>query len=235
MTTTMRAFMNPLTFLPVDDPISSWPLTSESILQYLCPEGTPWQPEQIAERYRQVTEQSGRLIAAPAEPRILERLVWPLRHAKGCYMLANYVGTIALAGMVSEMVVMLIFELGDVKLNSQPIDKKGQAALYGSEFEKLGQERRIKILAAHRLIDDPTAKDLNEIRFTRRRYLHLWSEEHSDLPEDASRCYGAALLLVVRLLNPQIIDGRVSINPSLMRYLQQRGIVSSEESTETST
>ena len=69
----------------------------------------------LIKRYKEISKEKVRFFAAPAEERILNKLVWPLRNAKASYMVGNYLGTIALCGMVSEMVAILLFDISDFK------------------------------------------------------------------------------------------------------------------------
>jgi hypothetical protein len=75
----------------------------------MCATGQSSEPEALAGRYREIAPEPVQLFAVPAEERILDKLIWPLRHAKASFMLGNHVGTIALGGMVAEMVAMLLF------------------------------------------------------------------------------------------------------------------------------
>jgi hypothetical protein len=59
-------------------------------------------------------------------------------------MVGNYLAVIALCGMVAEMVAILHWELSEPKLNGQPM----------SAFEKLGQERRVRVLSAYGILSD---------------------------------------------------------------------------------
>lgn len=105
-----NAWINPLAFLEVDEPWSSTQdvtPTPETILSFLCPPGTPADSASLVARYKRISTEPVRLFAAPVEPRILETLVWPLRHAKASYVIGNNLSVVALCGMVSEMVALL--------------------------------------------------------------------------------------------------------------------------------
>jgi hypothetical protein len=134
-------------------------------------------------------------------------------------MVGNYLGTISLSGMVAEMVAMLLWEITDAQINGRPMAKADETLLFGSKFEKLGQERRVAVLSAYGIIDDKTKSDFDKIREIRRRYLHLWSEEHDRLPTDGVRSFHAAVSLVVTALGQDVQEGRFVLNPRLVRYL----------------
>jgi hypothetical protein len=62
------------------------------------------------------------------------------------------------------------------------------------------------------------------IRTRRRRYLHLWSQDHERLPGDAVEVYKAGVALVVRVIGQDVVDGKLRLNPRLMKYLERSGL-----------
>lgn len=219
--------VNPLQFLEVDEPWAKLPdlkLTPERVIAFLCTPGIETELSSLADRYREISTEPKRLFAAPAEPRILEKLVWPLRHAKASYMVGNYLGTISLCGMVAEMVAGLIFDMGEIRMNDKLIKEEEQKRLFGSTFEKLSQNRRTEVLSAYGLIDVEMKAELDLIRTKRRRYLHLWSQDHELLPGDARETYHAAVGIVVRTLGQDVKDGKILLSPQLLKYLDRKGV-----------
>lgn len=214
------AWINPLTFLDAENPET---LNAEAVLRFLCTPGTDWDVAAVASRYRQIDDTEVRLFFAPAEQQILKKLIWPLREAKAAYMIGSYLGTVALCGMVAEMVAVLAFNITKVRLNDRPMTEQDQEALFGRHFERLGQERRVRVLGAYGLIADEQRKAFDAIRVARNRYLHHWSATHDDLAETARSAYGAALKLVVWVIGQQFRDGAVLLNPKLVEYLRELG------------
>lgn len=223
-----KAWINPLAFFEVDEPwartLSKTP-DCKAVLRFICTPGIESNLESLINRYREISKEPKRLFAAPAEERILTKLVWPLRHAKACYMLGNYLGTISLCGMVAEMVVILIFEISNISINSKPLDKVAEVGLFGSRFEKLGQERRVAVLRAYNLIDDDLKSHFDKIREKRRQYLHLYSQDHDQLAPDAIEVFNATVTIVVNVIGQDIRDGKIILKPALLKYLEERGIV----------
>ena len=127
---------------------------------------------------------------------MVDKLVAPLRHAKSSYMVGNYLGTIALCGMVAEMLAILLWDLAGAELGGKPMTVKDEDALFGSAFERLGQDRRVRVLDAYGQISVPVKADFDLLRSVRRKYLHLWSQDHDRLPADAIEVYRACLRLV---------------------------------------
>ena len=227
-----KIWLNPLQLIDVDEPwatLSEKELKAKDLIKFLCTPGIESDEKGLIQRYREISQEKKRLFAAPAEERILEKLVWPLRHAKASYMVGNYLGTISLSGMVSEMVAMLLFEMSDLSLNNRSMNNKDEKALFGSPFEKLGQHRRVEVLHAFSIIDDDTKADFDLIRTTRRKYLHLWSQDHESIPKDACNSYNAAVSIVVKAIGQDIRDGMLMINPKLVKYLERSGVYKPEE------
>lgn len=223
---TFNAWINPLAFLPLDQPgpTDSGTPSPQDFLAYMCATGQSADPAELAKRYKEIAKEPVQLFAVPAEQRILDKLIWPLRHAKASYVLGNHVGTIALCGMVAEMVTMLLFDLASVQINGQPMDDKRQEAVFGREFEKLDQSRRVHVLFAYGIIDDTARQNFDLIRTTRRKYLHLWSQDHEALPGDAVKVYHASVSLVARAIGQGVAEGAVALNPALVKYLEKAGI-----------
>ena len=65
----------------------------------------------IKERYLKLSTADLDIPIVPAENLILEKIVWPFKSAKQAFCLADYVGCIALCGMVCEMAVIFIYDL----------------------------------------------------------------------------------------------------------------------------
>lgn len=223
----VEIFVNPLAFLEVDEPwASATPatVTPELVLAYLTAPGLGHDVPSVVERYREISKETPRLFAAPAEQRILDKLVWPLRHAKASYVLGNYLGAISLCGMVAEMLAIVLFETADVRLNGSPMGEDSQKLVFGSSFEKLGQDRRVSVLRVHGIIDDTTANAFDRLRLIRRKYLHLWSQDHDALPRDAVEAFLAAAQLVVTVIGHSIGEGgRIRLTPAMDRYLSRVG------------
>lgn len=199
------------------------PVTEATLLRALCTPDENSELVALVARYDQIDVNSNHLFVAPEEPELLNKLVWPLRHAKCSYVLGNYLGTISLCGTVAEMLAILLFDVAEVKLNNRLLDEKGQVALFGSSFEKLAQERRVKILRAYGIINDTTAKRFDEVRLIRRSYLHLWSRPHSSAAEDAIAIHVATATLVSDCVIAGYDNGRLVINAAIIRYLSKQG------------
>jgi len=230
---TFTIFVNPLLFLEADPVYAAHTgasLTAEATVNFMCTPGLDTSLNALAARYHEITADETRLFAVPAEDRILAKLIWPLRHAKSCYMAGNYLGTISLCGMVAEMIAILLFDISEVTLNTKPFDEKTQLLLLGRKFEKLGQERRVHTLLALGLITPATYAHFTVIRTIRTKYLHLWSQDHKTLPADANKAFKSTVPLVDSVIGHDIREGTIYISPRFAKYLERSGVY---EETET--
>ncbi len=226
-----KAYINPLAFHEVDEPWASHMERTpdhEAVLRFLCSPEVPSDLENLIARYREISVESNRLFAAPAEQNILEKLIWPLRNAKASFMVGSYLGTISLSGMVAEMSAILIFEISNLTINEKPLDKKTQESIFGRTFENLGQDPRVKVLHAFNLIDDEIKSNFDTIRDRRRRYLHLFSQEHTQIARDAIAVFDAAVKIVVRVIGQDVKEGVIMLNPDLIKYLEKKGVMEAE-------
>ena len=228
----MNAWINPLAFLDVDGPpapnLPGQP-TPQTVLGFICPPGTSADVGTLVGRYKEISSEPVALAVVPAEQRILDKLVWPLRHAKALYMVGNYLAVIALAGMVAEMVALLRWEVSEISLNGRPMTADAEKALCGTTFERLGQERRLQVLWAYGLIDAAARGRFDTIKETRRGYLHLWSQDHDSLPRDAIKSYHAAVALVATTIGQEFREGKIVINQPLVTYLERQGVYQPRE------
>ncbi len=221
---TMRAWINPLRCNAIDVPQPGDPPTPDAarLLDYLFAPEAERTTDAFVSRYREVVSVAAAFPFAPAEPTILQKLVWPLRHALGSYCLADYLGCVALCGMVGEMVAILLWEISPYPRADPPLGDREQRQLFGSSFEKLGQERRTDVLHAFRLIDEKTRATFDDLRTIRRRYLHFFSQPHDSLEVDARTALDDVTKVVAFVLGLTFKEGAVGLRPELMAYLDAR-------------
>lgn len=221
-----RGWVNPLKLPELEmNVLEQGNPTAENILDFLSSPQLEGGVDAFCQRYKEIAALNDPIPVAPAEPTILEKLVWPLRHAKGSYGLGSYLSCIALCGMVGEMVALLMWEISNVTLQNNPLDEAGERTLFGSTFERLGQERRTQVLLSFQRIDAETKRAFDTLRDIRRRYLHFLSQPHEQLAADARTAYEQALRVVTVVLGVAFEDGGIALRPDLMAYLTERGLV----------
>lgn len=221
---TMRAWINPLACIPLELPQPTDPSTPDAaqLLEYLFAPEADATAEAFVRRYREIAFVAAAFPIAPAVPTILKKLVWPLRHALGSYCLADYLGCVALCGMVGEMVAILLWEISPYPRGNPPLGEREQRQLLGRTFEQLGQDRRTDVLRGFRLIDDETKAAFDFLRTIRKRYLHFFSEPHDSLAADARSALEATRKVVAFVLGLTFKDGAVGLRQDLMAYLDAR-------------
>src|SRR4029434_928111 len=106
-------------------------IDARAILRYLCVPGTDSTPSAAAARYVEIDATSVQLFGAPAETQLLKKLVWPLREAKAAYMIGSYLGTVALCGIVAEMVAVLTFNIAKIRLKDRLMTEDDQRDIFG--------------------------------------------------------------------------------------------------------
>lgn len=229
--TLFQGYINPLQFLEVDGPwhsMSKTEPTLENVLTFLCSPNTPSDLKAIIDRYREISIENPRLSIAPDEKSILTKLIWPLRYAKASYAIGNYLGTIALCGMVAEMITILTFDTTNFNINGKEMNESDQSSLFGSKFERLNQKRRVQVLKVYNLITYEESNLFDTIREIRNKYLHLWSQAHGELPKDAIKCFTSAIKIVVAGLGLSVTDGKVNLKPSIIKYMREHKMFSKQ-------
>jgi hypothetical protein len=231
-----KMFINPLDFVDVEfyqNQIISKP-SLEDTIAYLCGHDPHHDIDSLLRRYREIDlAQTDRFQIAPFDPQFMARIVEPLAQAKGSYMVSNFLGTIALCGMVCEMLTLLLFEVLPIHLGGQPMNETDQERMFGASLERLRQDRRVKILLVFRLIDDKIKGDFDCVRILRNKYLHVYSVASADPAKDACQAYSKTVSLVVNTLGYSIQNGKVHFRPEFMQYLEKKGIFQEPQSNET--
>ena len=82
----------------------------------------------------------------------------------------------------------------------------------------------MQILVAYRMIDPMARGRFDTVREIRRKYLHVWSQDHETLAKDARSGFHAAVALVTTIIGQDIKDGKMLLNPQLVKYLERQGL-----------
>jgi hypothetical protein len=189
------------------------------------PDGTQGALQAIRARYERLSEPHLRLFLAPAEETILDKIIWPLRAAKRSFILGDFLGCIALSGVVAEMVFLLRFDVAKPMVGPQPMGDREQRLLLGRAFEKLGQERRTQVLLGLGLIAEEQATRADKIREIRRRYMHLFGAPAHSVEDDSAEAYSNAVVLVKDIVGLAPRGKGVFIQPWLRDFLRGKGLL----------
>jgi hypothetical protein len=223
MADTFEAWINPLQWIQADlsEQHSRGPPNEHSLLEFLANPTEDHSLEAAVRRYMIINDSQNRVLVAPNHEAFLQKLIWPLRSAKSSFVIGNFISTIAQCGMVAEMVALLWHEISAFTVNGSPMNEAAASQLFGSKFEKLGQERRVSILLAFNVIDEEQRTHFDQVRVIRRRYLHFFSQSHDSIETDALKAFQSSVLLVAKLMGITFQEGRVGLRPTLLRYVER--------------
>jgi hypothetical protein len=221
----ITAFVNPLQLLELDEPWAdrfSEQLTPEVFLNFLCTPSVRSDSASLAARYKEISIERVRLFAPPYEPTIMERLVWPLRHAKAAYIVGNCLATIALAGVVAEMTGLLLWDV----FGTSELERSGKVRkeLGSSTFENADQARRVRVLRTLGLISADEVHAYGRIRAARRMHMHLLSNVGMPpIEKTAVAMFDDAVFLVSAALGLGISsDGVLTMKQEILQYVKQQ-------------
>ncbi len=218
-----RTFLNPSKLLewePLGAPNLPENPTPERLLEFLCPLDMPSDMSAFQKRYLEVSKMDHDLSLSLEEPYLKENLFGPLRQVKTNYVIGNYVGAIALCGIVAEKVAILIHII------SSPVGTELES------FQSLPQHRRVEELKLAGRINGQSVQDFGDIRAARRSYLHHWNAPEEQTAKRAVQAYASAMRLVLGVMRLKIVNGHVSLNPALARYLDAQGDLVVKEDNE---
>ena len=196
----------------------------QSFIQLACRQRGNFSLKHLKAQYKRITCAEGRyeLRTIPEEERILQRLVWPLRDAKVAFMVGNYLGTIAMAGVLAETVTMLHFELQAPDLDQQRVRGAFAAERESGDFESLDQVKRVAVLKRLKLLTKSQVDWLGQIRSIRSRQLHLLSLNFPS-EKEALHCYLCALKLVYTITRKPKTRRAIAVHDKLMRLIHDKG------------
>jgi hypothetical protein len=178
-------------------------------------------PLEAARRhYKEVMHEVSNLPLAPMHDIIMRHVIGPLNDAILCYVLGMPVACIAQAGLVGEMVALWRFRMLEPKLDGRPLDDDLQRRLMGREFDKLGQEERIRVLKAVDTLDDELMHAFGQLRSIRRQYLHFMIDPQNDINKDAREAVRYASILVVKTLDIRFDEGKVVFPSNILKFIK---------------
>lgn len=196
-------------------------------LKSLCRQNSSDVIKDIQERKKQLSEATDGLDAfiAPNEKKIIEKLVMPFTSAKQAYCLADYLGCIALCGMVCEMAMVFVFEMSKRQIDLNSLNEN-YCKVFKKRYESWGQEKRISILSELGLILDPIPSHANTVRNIRKSYLHFLSISHKRIANDALTAYVSTSAIIKPLLHIgfDFDGGGLYVPEHLKGYLTTKGI-----------
>lgn len=176
-------------------------------------------PMVVLERYVEISSKESYTAIFPHTDKLFERFLVPFKAAKRAYCLGEFLACIELSAHLGEMLALLLWQITPISLNGKTVGAKMEKAIWGSEFEKMGQEKRIDLLKVLSAISGDEEQLLDFLRSTRRKYFHFWDTTTERIKDDALECFLKLASLVQMVLRIEYDNGTVKLNPLLEAYL----------------
>lgn len=180
--------------------------------------------EEVVERYIEVTSKDAHPVITPSYDKINVRIIEPLRVAKKAYCFGDYIASIALCGIVGEMMAHVFYQINTTNINGSPFNPDVEKAIFGKNFERLEQFRRIKILSQLKYISDEQESALRELQTIRRPYMHWWNLGKSDdeIKSDAQNVVVEAIKLFSSVFNIKLASASsVAMDNKVSAFLEK--------------
>lgn len=173
-------------------------------------------------RYVEATTPETHMHITPHTDDIFQRMLSPLKAAKKNYSLGEYVATIALSGIVGEMLAILVWKIGGATIKGSPMTEAKEEALFGRSIERLDHSRRLKILAAFEQINEKQLVDFNILKDIRKEFLHFWKPKRMNEKAEALNAFLIALKLFKQITGVELADaGSVKVDPRLLKMFAE--------------
>jgi hypothetical protein len=176
-------------------------------------------PREVLERYVEISSKESYTAIFPHTDKLFERFLVPFKAAKRTYCLGEFLACIELSAHLGEMLALLLWQITPISLNGKTVDAQMEKSIWGSEFEKMGQEKRIDLLKVLGAISGNEEQLLDFLRSTRRKYFHFWNTSTERIKDDALECFLKLASLVQLVLRIEYDNGAVKLNPLLDAYL----------------
>lgn len=166
---------------------------------------------EVIERYVDVTPEEGHQAITPAHEKIQKRIIEPLRIAKKSYCFEEYISSIALSGIVGEMMAHVLLQLYEAQIE---------------EFDTLGQMKRIKLLRDRKYIHPDQETMLKNLQNTRRPYMHWWNlgKSADEIKDDAKNAVVTATKLFSSVFDIKLASSSsISIDGRAQAFLEKIG------------
>ena len=182
-------------------------------------------PREVLERYIEITMKETYTPIFPISEKLFENLLTPLKSAKRCYCLEEYIATIELSAHLGEMLAILIWKM--IKINGKTIALRLEKKLLGDTIDKSWQAKRIEALDDLGAIKGNHVEILNFLRKTRVKYFHWWSHTIENAKQDAMKCFMKVSKLIKEIVQIEIKDGAIKMNPLLDAYIKEHRVTNS--------
>ncbi|MDD2773043.1 MAG: hypothetical protein PHP45_05030 [Elusimicrobiales bacterium] len=184
--------------------------------------------KEFRDRYLEIHDASNFIVSIPWHKKISERITKPIRIAIKNYCRGDDLASIVLCGLAAETLTIIVWRTHEVQIAGKTISLKEEKILFGDKFEKLEQEKRIKILSTLNLITPVQDVLFNKIKKTRNEYIHPAENQTKQELEDARALLKQILSLLKSLSNELNKFSNSDIRPeselrTCMAYLHAAG------------
>lgn len=178
------------------------------------------------ERYAKMSSKELSIPFTLAKPEIIEqRIIAPLESAKRFACAEEYLASIALSGLVGEMLAVFIWEMeSSERKNAQGHAIQDQKILKNS-FDRLQQSLRINVIEAFGYVDTTQAGKFRELAKNRNKILHSWTDSYlrEEIEKIALECYSLVASLMKEIFKLGLKDaGSLTVDQKVMRYVKSK-------------
>lgn len=174
----------------------------------------------ILERYVKMSPPELYIPFTLAQPEIIEqRIIAPLESAKRLACSEEFLASIALSGLVGELLVIFQWELHAD--DRKPISDRN---IIRNGFSELPQNQRLNMLQAFGYINDSQTGRFKELYQRRNSMLHSWTDafRRDEIETYAIRCYCNAAFLMKGIFGIELTTAdSLKMNVEVMRYIKK--------------
>ncbi len=135
------------------------------------------------------------------------------------FVVRNYNGTVALCGLVAELMANFLLDVWNNTVTTIPLDERAQTGIFGKTFDDLSQKRRLDLLFELGVIDSSTKSYFETIRKIRNRYVHSYTIDLKDLEKDAWKIFRQTNKMLEQTIGMEISDKKLLMNGHISEYL----------------
>lgn len=181
------------------------------------------------ERYAKMSSKELYIPFTLVKPEIIEqRIIAPLESAKRFACLGEYLASIALSGLVGEMLSVFIWDMEFEKRKNKQGEIIQDRKFFKNNFERLNQSIRINVIEAFGYISAVKSEKFRNLANNRNRILHSWTDPclREEIEKNAVDCYSVAALLMKDIFKLELKDtGSLKIDEKVMKYINSREIM----------
>lgn len=178
----------------------------------------------MVRRYAMLSTEELYIPVTLARPeKIEQRIVSPLVSAKrlACLGQTEFLASIAMSGLVGEMLAIIIWESHSKERQSKNINEK---ILFNKGFDDVRQSQRVRTLHAFGYINSEEFGKFRKLASQRNRVLHSFTDEFSneELESITIVCYSLATTLLKEIFKITVVNGNsLDVDYRIMNYLNK--------------